>query len=256
MADLIQKALNAKRESKQVEFKQGFDPNAPGEWCELIKDIVAIANSGGGIIVFGLESNGSPTRQFIDSIVSIDPADFANKLSKYTGPIVPEFEIQFLKKKGHKLTAFVIQTVSIPIIFQKPGTYDIGAGKQRTAFGMGTMYFRHGAKSEPGNSEDIRYVIERQLEQIRKSWFKGFRKVVHSPPGSQIVTLQTISKKNTSTLLADKVRSVNDPNAIPVRLTRDKSIATGSFVHEEISDAIFDEINNVVDANRILSIAF
>jgi hypothetical protein len=32
------------------------------------------------------------------------------------------------------------------------------------------VYFRHRAKSEPGTSEDIRKVIERQLEFIRKSW--------------------------------------------------------------------------------------
>jgi hypothetical protein len=48
------------------------------------------------------------------------------------------------------------------------------------------------------------------------------------------------------------VRAVNDPNATPVRLTRDRNLATGSFVHEEVSDAIFDEINNVIDANRVL----
>lgn len=53
MANFIRKALATKRESKHVEFKQTFNPSLPGEWCELIKDIVAIANSGGGIIVFG-----------------------------------------------------------------------------------------------------------------------------------------------------------------------------------------------------------
>jgi hypothetical protein len=42
MIDLIHKALHAKRESKQVEFKQSFNPTSPGEWCELIKDLVAI----------------------------------------------------------------------------------------------------------------------------------------------------------------------------------------------------------------------
>ena len=38
-----------------------------------------------------------------------------------------------------------------------------------------------------------------------------------------------------------------------VRLTRDTTLSSGSFVHEEVSDGIFDEINNVVDANRILA---
>lgn len=253
MGDLIQKALIARRESKHVEFKQGFDVNAPGEWCELIKDIAAIANSGGGIIVFGLDSAGAPAGVSIDHLASIDPADIGNKLAKYTGPVDLEFEIRSLEKEGRALLAVLIQPVSIPLVFQKPGTYEIGGGKQRMAFGVGTIYFRHGAKSEPGTSEDIRRFIERQLEHIRRDWIKGVRRIVQAPPGSQIVTLQAPSRGRTGPLLPPRVRAVNDPNAIPVRLTRDAKLATGSFVHEEVSDAIFDEINNVVDANRILA---
>jgi predicted HTH transcriptional regulator len=152
MSDLIQKALAAKRESKHLEFKQGFDPNSPGGWCELIKDIAAIANSGGGIIIFGLDSAGVPTGVSVDHLAFLDPADIGNKLAKYTGPIDLEFELRSLEKEGHVLLAVLIQPVSIPLVFQKPGTYDIGGGKQRTAFGVGTIYFRHGAKSEPGTS--------------------------------------------------------------------------------------------------------
>ncbi len=252
MSDIIKRALTAKRESKHVEFKQAFDPNSARGWCELVKDLAAIANSGGGIIVFGLDNFGEPTGESIAAIISIDPADIANKVSKYTGLVDFEFEIRTLEKKGNKLVAFVIQPVSIPLVFEKPGTYDIGGGEQRTTFSVGTVYFRHGAKSEPGTSDDIRRVIERQLEYIRKSWVKGVKKVVQAPAGSQIVTVQA-SSHNAHPLLATQVRAVNDPNAIAVRLTRDSAIASGSFVHEEVSDALFDEINNVIDANRILA---
>jgi len=167
MPDLIQKALTSKRESKHIEFKRGFDPNSPQDWCEVIKDIVAIANSGGGVIVFGLDNVGTPTGAPIDAIIRIDPADIGNKIAKYTGPVDLEFEIRELKKHGRELIAFVIQGSSIPLVFEKPGTYDAGSGKQRTAFSVGTVYFRHGSKSEPGSSNDIRLVIERQLESIK-----------------------------------------------------------------------------------------
>lgn len=235
-----------------MEFKQSFDPSQPGEWCELIKDLAAIANSGGGIIVFGLDSRGMPTGELIDAITSIDPADIANKVLKYTGQVDFEFEIRQLTKGTSKLVAFVIPAAALPLIFEKPGTYDIGGGKQKTAFGVGTVYFRHGAKSEPGTSEDIRKVIERQLEQIRRSWLKGVRKIVQAPQGAHIVALHPTTKE-TQQALATNVRAVNDPKATPVRLTRDSSITSGTFVHEEVSSALFDEINNVIDANRILA---
>jgi hypothetical protein len=252
MSDLIQKALTAKRESKYVEFKQSFDPTSSREWCEVIKDIVALANSGGGIIVFGLNNNGTPSGISVHAIAKLDPADIANKITRYTGAVDLEVDIRELRKQKHKLVAFVIQASPIPLVFEKPGTYDIGEGKQRTAFSMGTVYFRHVAKSEPGTSEDFRIAIERQLEAIRKSWVKGVRKVVQAPPGSQIMTVQPVIK-HASSILSTTVRPVKDPNATPVFLTRDPTKATGSFIHEEMSDGIFDEINNVIDANRVLA---
>jgi len=253
MKELIQKSLSAKRESKYIEYKSEFDPNFPGEWCEVIKDIVAMANSGGGIIVFGLSSTGVPTGNPVDLIAGFDPADIANKISKYTGPIDLELEIESLEKDDHSLVAFIISPISIPLVFQNPGTYNIGSGRQKTAFGRGTIYFRHGAKSEPGTSEDIRRAFERHLEYVRRSWIKGIRKIVKAPPGSQVVTLAPAAGKEARSSLPVSVRVVNDPTAIPVRLTRNPMESSGSFVHEEMSDGIFDEINNVIDANRVLA---
>lgn len=253
VVDIIQKALSAKRESKHIEFKSAFDPAAPGEWCELIKDIVALANSGGGILLFGVDSTGQPTGDSVVAISNIDPADIANKISKYTGPVDLNFTIHDLTKHGQPLIAFVVNAVSVPIVFQKPGTYEIPDNKQKTAFGKGTVYFRHGAKSEPGTTEDIRQSIERQLDSVRKSWLKGVRKVVEAPPGVQMVAVRPLGAANTGNTFDSVVRVVNDPDATPVRLTRDRNIATGSFVHEEVSEAIFDEINNVIDANRVLA---
>ncbi|MCX7175111.1 MAG: ATP-binding protein [Proteobacteria bacterium] len=252
VVDIFQRALSAKRESKYIEFKSTFDPSSAGEWCELIKDIVSIANSGGGIILFGVDSEGSPTGDSIKEISDIDPAEIGNKIAKYTGPVDVEFTIHELNKQSHSLIAFVVRSVSVPVVFQKPGTYDIGEGKQKTAFSKGTVYFRHGAKSEPGTSEDIRQSIERHLDLVRKSWLKGVRKVVEAPSDTQFVAVRALAKPLAGNVFDSVVRVVNDPNATPVRLTRDRSQATGSFVHEEVSEAIFDEINNVIDANRVL----
>ena len=252
MSDLVQKALSARRESKYVEFKATFDPRSSAEWCELTKDIVAMANSGGGIIVFGLDSLGRPTKDDLTDLASIDPADIINKVSKYTGSVHPELEVREIQKDGHLLQAFVLQPVSIPIVFQRPGTYDIGSGKQRTAFSLGTIYFRHGAKSEPGTSDDIRAVLDRQLELIRKSWLKSVKKVVQAPPGSEFTVVRPMGRLGVLGL-SGKMRTAQHTNATSVQLTRDPTKSVGSFIHEEISDAIFDEINNVVDANRALA---
>jgi Putative DNA-binding domain len=255
MNDLVKRALKAKRESKRIEFKRGFDASSPGEWCELIKDIVAIANSGGGIVVFGLDSVGAPTGESVQQISAEDPANIANKLAKYIGTPTFEFESVELKKQRHDLHALVIFRAAIPHVFQKPGTYDIGGGKQKSAFGVGTIYFRHGAKSEPGNSDDIRNVIEYEVDAIRKSWIRGVRHVVQAPAGSEFVVIEKSDQetKEARSQPTAVVRTTKDPSALPVLLTRDRSKATGTIYHEEISEGIFEEINNVVDANRALA---
>jgi len=58
----IKNVLAAKRESKRIDFKERFDTQAAGEWCEIIKDIVAMANSGGGAILFGTDNIGKGNR--------------------------------------------------------------------------------------------------------------------------------------------------------------------------------------------------
>jgi hypothetical protein len=252
MSDFIKKALNAKRESKGVEFKASLNVVSPSEWVEIIKDIVAIANSGGGVILIGVDNHGQPNGFDIKPLLAFDSADITNKIHKYTGVQFAEFEILEVEKSGNKVAALNIQGVSIPIVFTKPGTYDIGGGKQKTAFSIGTIYFRHGAKSDPGNTEDIRKAIERQLESIRKEWTRGVRKVVKAPTGSKVLVIPTKSKASA----ADKptsLRVVNDPSAPAIRLTRDESEASGIFLHEELSDGLFNEINNVLNANNLLA---
>ena len=250
MPDLLEKARVAKRESKQVEFKSSFDPSSDGQWCEILKDIAAIANSGGGIIVFGVSNDGGLSMDSCVAVSQIDHANLTNKVFKYTGCSDPQVEIVDIVRDGVLLPAFLVQGVSPPWVFGKPGTYVGADGKPKSAFAQGTVYFRHGAKSEPGTGDDLRFAFDRQLGAIREGWLKRVRRVVKAPAGAEIVIRNTDGVGGIAK--SGNVRAVNDPNATQVVLTRDANKATGVFLHEEISDGIFDEINNVIDASRIL----
>src|SRR5437870_12078012 len=100
---LVKKGLAAKRESKYVEFKEQFDPNSAGAWCELVKDIVAIANSGGGVIVVGLTSRGVLSRQDVVHVLELDPATFTDKIARYTGTQFDGTEIMECTRGKHTL---------------------------------------------------------------------------------------------------------------------------------------------------------
>lgn len=199
-------------EEAGVDFKAKFDPAMPQDWCELVKDIVAMANSGGGVIVFGVNDDGTPAEGDLKPIEALDPALVVDKLKKYTDQHFAEFSLRTGTRRGASVVILVISRTTMPIVFTSPGTYDAGGGKQKTAFSKGTVYFRHGAKSEPGTSDDLRAALDRELDRIRISWLDGITKVVTAPVGAT-VSVVTGEVRLTGTEAATAVRLVNDDAA-------------------------------------------
>lgn len=210
----LDEGLAAQNESEVVDFKRSFDTASPREWAEIVKDIVAMANSGGGYIFIGLDDDSKPITTLGNCPCSIDPADITNKIYKYTDQQFHNFQIKVTEKTGLPIVALVIGPASMPIVFTEVGTYVYEGAKQKTAFSKGTVYFRHGAKSEPSTTDDLRHFFDRLLETTRKSWLDGIAKVVEAPAGSRIAVIPAEIPKSSSPQ-ALPVRIVDDPNATP-----------------------------------------
>lgn len=211
MYEDLRAAINGGTESESIEFKASLDLQSTAEWLEIVKDIVALANSGGGSVVFGVADSGELSTFDCSTLYSSDPAVLTDKINKYTGQQFHSFEFVKLPTDARALFAIVVSGVTFPVVFSKPGTYDIGGGRQKTAFSAGTVYFRHGAKSEPGNSEDLRRFVERRVEEIRRSWLDGIAKVVEAPNGSEVKIVPPGGDDST----AQGIRLVADPSAPP-----------------------------------------
>ena len=242
----IVKVNKAKRESKYIEFKEKFDINSSQDWCEIIKDIVAIANSGGGAIIFGVNNHGKASEYDVSSILDLDPAKITDKIAKYTNQQFSEFEIEEFKRDGKKIAVLIIFGVSLPMIFTRPGTYNIDGGRQKTVFSKGTIYFRHGAKSEPGDSNDLSRVIEERLEEIRKSWLSGVRKVVSAPIGHVVQVLPPDVKMS--------IRS----DAIPMRITNNKEapaykLETPDSTYPYRQKEVIENVNKKLRGKKIVN---
>lgn len=210
---------SSESETAALEFKASFDPSVSSSWCELVKDIAAMANSGGGAIVFGVNDDGTPELSDPTTMLSIDPATIVDKIKKYTGQHYAGCSVASGTRKAHPVTIMYVAAARIPLVFIAPGTYDIGSGKQKTAFSAGTAYFRHGAKSEPGTSEDLRASLERELDRIRSSWLDGIAKVVTAPVGA-IVSVLPAELRLSGAQEATGVRLVNDEGAPAFKAVR------------------------------------
>lgn len=199
--------LERTTEAADLDFKSAFDVSTLGEWLEIIKDIAAFANSGGGSLLIGVNDDGTPSGADVAGALSIDSADLTNKIHKYTGTHFSRFEIAECEKAGHEVCLLTVRSTHIPLIFTRVGTYEPIPGKQKTVFSSGTVYFRHGAKSEPGTSDDLRAFLDRELELIKRSWLDGISKVVEAPVGSRIA------------ILPAEAQPIAPSGAIPIQLT-------------------------------------
>jgi hypothetical protein len=187
------RAAQAKRESKYVEFKAEFDPTSDGEWLELLKDMVAMANVGGGVIVVGVRNDGTVSGADVRPVLALDSAAICDKLARYTGHDFDDFDVSPVARDGSRVAAIVVGPAEeAPLTFEQPGTYPDPRRPdthQKSAFGRGP-YMRHGAKSESATQDDLRSFIDRRLQAIREEWLGGIKRVITAPSGAEIVAIE------------------------------------------------------------------
>jgi len=199
-------------ESASLDFKAAFDPQSKQDWCELIKDMIAMSNSGGGLIIVGVNDDGTPAANSDPSpLLSVDPADVTNKVHSYTDQHFAKFDIVPDTRHEKPVAVIDIGASDIPIAFTAHGGYAAPGGVQKAAFVRGSVYFRHGAKSEPGTTDDLREAIERRLEQVKEFWLAGIGKIMTAPAGSEVQIVQR------------EIALTNSEQAMPVRLTSDET---------------------------------
>lgn len=235
MTDLNNIVNLAEGESDVLDFKESFTGHT-SDLLELIKDIIAMANSGGGKIVFGINDNGELGEKDITPIFSVDPADITNKIFSFTGVNFGGFKIIECNLNTTNLALIQVDAIYVPIVFVKPGNYQSESGKQKNVFSVGSVYFRHGAKSEPCTSDDLRNFLEREITRTKESWLNGIRQVVEAPEGSRVLIVpnNTEEEINNSTY----ARLVNDENAPVLRLEEKDYFALYPFGYTQLTAAL------------------
>ena len=185
----FERAGKATRSSKRVALHGAVD------YVELVRDVAAMANSGGGVIV-------------LDGVAGVDEELVHEQLSRYAEPEFEGVEVEPLSRNGRPSTAVVVEGVrNAPLVFTQTGRI----GGEHVAFVRGGLYFRHGAKSEAATGEDVRDFIRRQLEATRTQWLANIRHVMHAPDGAEVAVIETAQRdeEGRPTL----IRLTTDPHA-------------------------------------------
>lgn len=244
----LEAASSVKKESKEIDFKEKFDPASSQEWCQIIKDIIAMANSGGGVIIFGVKDDAEIDPNFDKALIlGIDPATIADKIYAYTTENFSDVKIIELPRGDASAGAFLISPAPTPIAFTKAGSDVVDGGKQKPAFVKGSVYFRHGAKSEPGNTNDIRRAIDHVVNRNKKTWFEGVRKISNIKDGDEVI----VSKS--------KMEGQKVLHPVPGRIVSDKSAPTfrpdnAAAIWPHRSKELLKKINEILpEGNKMTS---
>jgi hypothetical protein len=236
-ADFIH-LVDASVEAADVDFKSHIDISVEGNWLEIMKDIVAMVNSGGGAILFGINDDGTPASFDCQPLLDFDTSKITAKIRSRTGIDLPNLILVAAQRGGHGIAVLAVGGSEFPVGFTKDGQYEI-SGQQKFAFRQGQFFFRHGAKSEPGTTNDIRESIERRLATVREEWLGNIRAVVEAPQGSHV-----------SVIPPSGARTIGAPGAI--RIVTEESADVARLVHSDDSHPL-RQCDVIREVNKLLS---
>jgi hypothetical protein len=218
LGTLLERAASATRSSKRVQLVAEVD------WVELVRDVAAMANAGGGVIV--VEGTG------------FDEEMLHEQLERYVEPEFEALEVAEISRPKGPATAIVVDGVAGgPLVFAESGR-----SGDLVTFTRGAVFFRHGAKSEPARGEDVREFIRHQLDEIREQWLRNIRAVMHAPGGAEIAVVETAERDEEGR--PRLIRLTTDPSA-PLYGQIDPDLS-----HPYRQKEVIAEVNKRLDGTR------
>ncbi|MGH7245214.1 MAG: RNA-binding domain-containing protein [Phycisphaerales bacterium] len=199
-------------EHATIEFKSHADFADKRCELQLIRSIVAMHNSGGGTIVFGLDSHGEPLGIDIAATRAIDPIVLSDKVRAFTGrPLAGIIRDEF-ERGGCSFPGWIIPGAAVPVPFAKDGDLHVGQGKPEKLFHKGQIYVRRGASSVPADAGDMELCAEKIRSSARQVFAAEIGRFAVVPPGHTIQVLAPGSVV-TGSAPEQRVRVTDDPDA-------------------------------------------
>ncbi len=147
-------------EHNSIDFK--------GEWIEnasLAKEILAMANSQGGIIVFGLGENDDKTTNIKGLSEIKDKAVVSNEIKKYISSNL-KYEIYDFSYEASEYEALSGKKFQMLVVEDNPEFIPFLSKKESSSLKLNTIYIRRGTSCETANEEEIQFMINRRINYM------------------------------------------------------------------------------------------
>jgi len=194
------KPKKKKIEGEDFEKKSQFN-GSKKEWLRLVKTIVAMANTKGGIILL--------KNLNIDSS-QLDSARIDDKINQYIKPRIGGIQSEILKKQ---IKIMIPNSFLKPHIFSENGTYPNPKPPpyEKSEFYKGQIWVRHSSKNEVITKDDFERIFKEKLDEF----LKRVRMVAKVPLHQKVRVVEDIS--------ALPIKEVKSGEGLPTIIKREKT---------------------------------
>lgn len=147
-------------ELNEVDFK--------GEWIDrgpLAKIMLAMANSGGGIIVFGVHQKDDNTFEPLGLETMKDDANINNEISKLVSTSL-DYQVLNFAYDSSVYGEYENKKFQIVVVHDTPERLPFISLGQADKIEKDIIYVRRGTKSERATAEEINRILERKISTI------------------------------------------------------------------------------------------
>lgn len=179
-------------EGAHQDYKLSFDSADSEARLNLVKDVIAMANAGGGEIIFGRSETETPGIA-IETAKALDSAKVADMAGKFAKPANLNLSHEdTLLENGRVLHTIRVAAAEYPIVMADIGNYmHKSSGKNQHVFQKGDIWTRHSSKTERVTYDDIRSWIEKAKRTEREAVLNRITKVIDIPDGAEIQIVQS-----------------------------------------------------------------
>jgi hypothetical protein len=174
-------------EGKTTDYKLKFEPANAKQKLALVKDLIAIANSGGGQITVGRDETNIPGITE-ETTKALDSAKLSDFMQRYISPAQVDISHSVKKlKNGRYLAIIDIDAVDVPLVMARDGLWK-GADpkKDKPLFLKGDIWVRHSSKTERISYEDLRRWIGLARRAEREQVLDRITTLVNLPEGTSL----------------------------------------------------------------------
>ena len=231
-------------ECAYLELKRQFIPG-PREWAELARDVVALANSGGGLVVFGIADDCTRIGLSASLTSVLDPAKLIDQLRRKapSASIRTEYvEVVYYRKR---FGCLLVSSVVVPLVFDVEWGYNDSAGNHHLVIRPGLLYVRTPGRSGPAREIDVREVWQHSVDLATQKTLARIERVASLPPDAELI-VSSGPKSDTGFVLVSgsegrPVRIVDDPSAPAVSL---RDVLSPEVPYSSVSGELMSQVRH------------